>query len=183
MNNTIGTQRCKRVKFKNNQASRGHGSTSNNKQINISIQKYNCQLSTCPRPTYLLIFILMLSCLSPKTKANAIHDRHRSRLDEETKNSEVGETVLAPRPDTICNQGGPHECVCNRSLGDLDNKLLLCDRIIEVGWGVATNNSNCLGKAFDSRESGYAQHKLRRQVAHERTLSTVLSTTHSQYCQ
>uniref|UniRef100_A0A915D200 Uncharacterized protein n=1 Tax=Ditylenchus dipsaci TaxID=166011 RepID=A0A915D200_9BILA len=36
------------------------------------------------------------------------------------------------RPDTLCNVGDEHECVCNKSMGDLDKKYMPCDYFLDV---------------------------------------------------
>ncbi|KAI1725348.1 hypothetical protein DdX_02004 [Ditylenchus destructor] len=36
------------------------------------------------------------------------------------------------RPDTLCNEGGEHECICNRSKGDLEGQYMMCDTFLET---------------------------------------------------
>jgi hypothetical protein len=109
------TQQFKKVKFKDDR------STKDGSICNIISRKYYCQVYC------LLIILLLLSCLP--YQANAIS--YRSRIRRDTQNEEIVEMPLPTRPDTVCNKGGPQECVCNRSLGNLDDRLLVCDRIVE----------------------------------------------------
>lgn len=48
--------------------------------------------------------------------------------------SKKSTTKIENRPDMLCNVGDEHECICNRLLGNLDNKYLSCDNFLEVSF-------------------------------------------------
>lgn len=75
---------------------------------------------------FLLILLLLVSVVG----GSAIDDLHKTRAERNPKTNE--EEPPPKRPDTVCNKGSAHECVCNRSLGDLDDTVILCDRFLEV---------------------------------------------------
>lgn len=122
---------CKRVKFKSQPStSTDDGSTLNQQHNSISGHP-DCQPLSFLKSTHLLTFLLLLlSFCSTGVEASAIDDLYRSRAKRYLPNDDD-----PTRPDTVCNQGGNHECVCNRSLGNLDDRLLICDRLLEVGFG------------------------------------------------
>lgn len=39
------------------------------------------------------------------------------------------------RKDVVCNLGDDHECVCNRTMGNLDDRHLACHEFLEVFLG------------------------------------------------
>lgn len=136
MHNTINSsQQCRKVKFKSNRSHSTQNGSNCHEQNKCIIKSCNCQPSSFPKFDYLLTFLLLLSYCTLDTEASAVDDLYRSRSKRYAQDEETTTTPEIPitnRPDTICNQGGRHECVCNRSLGDLDDKLLLCDRLLEV---------------------------------------------------
>lgn len=67
-----------------------------------------------------LILILNLIFLNHISAKNLISNLSKKAL----KNSN--------RLDMLCNIGDEHECICNRSSGNLDNKYLTCDNFLEV---------------------------------------------------
>ncbi|KAI6229365.1 hypothetical protein M3Y95_00523500 [Aphelenchoides besseyi] len=85
--------------------------------------------------TILLLLIVILCCVHG-VQTNLVEDLHRSRVarglvfKRENKTDEQHNTTSL-RPDTICNPSGEHECVCNRSMGDLDGRVSSCDNFLE----------------------------------------------------
>lgn len=44
----------------------------------------------------------------------------------------LNQSQVAQRPDFVCNDGTSHQCVCNRSSGDLDYLEKPCENLIDV---------------------------------------------------
>ncbi|KAI6177422.1 hypothetical protein M3Y97_00905300 [Aphelenchoides bicaudatus] len=129
MPSTIDNPGCKRVKFKSvaqPSTSTQNGSKCIEQQKLININD-NCLPSFMKSCNLLILLLLVLSCYS--AKASAIDDLYRSRAKRHTSDETAELSVT--RQDTVCNQGGTSECVCNRSLGNLDDRLLICDRLLE----------------------------------------------------
>lgn len=89
--------------------------------------------------------------------SNAVDDLYRSRSKRQATTVET--SII--RPDTVCNQGGLHECVCNRSMGNLDDSLLICDRLLEVDllglviiWGVSGEEADSCKPGGEEHQSG-----------------------------
>ena len=52
-----------------------------------------------------------------------IDDAAASRIDSFATNT---------RPDLLCNENTSYQCVCNRSMGDLDTRFFGCDNFLEA---------------------------------------------------
>jgi hypothetical protein len=57
----------------------------------------------------------------------------------------MGYPLEQSRPDLICNDGTPYECVCNRSMGNLDNLYQPCEDFIDVRFYTGVEPYNPIG--------------------------------------
>lgn len=88
-----------------------------NKKSNMLIKKHILKKKDLLK----LILILNIILLSHISTGNIISNLSKKSLSK-NKN----------RPDMLCNVGDEHECVCNRSLGNLDNNYLTCDNFLQA---------------------------------------------------
>lgn len=70
---------------------------------------------------FLIALLLFYVMISVTHAASLPVEKQKRPADQEQK-----------RPDYLCNVDADYECVCNRSLGDLDDKFMQCDSLIAV---------------------------------------------------